>query len=490
MCTAGTMDDPGENPLRDSHEEGRGSPNGHSVERKSLDSSQVASPDQEPHEEGGVHDSTQSEPGKDTHEEGGEPPADPQSPASTHATVKSSSHSPRKAEPEDDPLEEAGDQSGIARNQEAFMQSSPVPPDRDTHEEVGETPTSTFTSKKGSQRTTFSEDESMFRASRKSKMKVKYKIWTKLLGVAALKFGNSIESPGKGQRPATRWKHRKLRKFWKIVMEDDDLKTPKLLNGHSNNRPPEYGEPTVHHGPLKICTSRKMKNVRMFPSNPAQPCNNTEDHALSQKPNVIPLSSVPTETCGSRAERFTKKRHKAERYHMKRVDQSNAKLQHVPRPACVIQASRPIGKIRTSVNSKSLICWVQTLPTAAENFLPPEGYVKKRQLDEEAETFYRSRRSSVDFNRPLHHACDALTPLKRNPRTTAAVDPLDQHALPMNNVRKERPPTRNEALRLNKICVPMQADQEKTKIRAWALGAKLFLFKQPEDSEHPGSEIF
>ena len=85
-------------------------------------------------------------------------------------------------------------------------------------------------------------------------MKVNYKIWTKLLGVAALKFGNPIESPGKGKRPATRWKHRKLRKFWQIVMEDDDLKTPELLNEYGNNRPPEYGEPTEQQGPLKICT--------------------------------------------------------------------------------------------------------------------------------------------------------------------------------------------------------------------------------------------
>ena len=416
VCTAGTTDDPGENPRRDSHEEGGGSPNGHSVERKSLDSFQVASPDQETHEEGGVHDTTQSEPGKDTHEEGGEPPADPQSPASTHATVRSSSDSPRKAEPEDDPLEEAGDQSGIPRNQNSFMQSSHAPPNRDIHEEVGETPAPTITSKKGSQRTTFSVDESMFRASRKSKMKARCRTWAKLLRVEVLKLGNSIESPGKGKRPATRWKHRKLRKFWKIVMEEDDLKTPKLLNGYGNNRPPEYGEPTDHHGPPKSCVSRKMKNVRMSQPSSAQPCNNTEDHALSQKPNVIPLSSVATETCGSRAERFTKKRHKAKRYHMKRVDQSNAKLQHVPRPACVIQASRPIGKIRTSVNSKSLICWMQTLPNAAENFLPPEDYEKKR-LDEDAETFDRS--SSVDFNRPLHHACDALTRLRRSHRTTA-----------------------------------------------------------------------
>ena len=483
VCTAGTTFDPDENPRRDIHEEGGGSPKEHSVEKKPLDSSQVASPGQNTHEEGGVHDSTQSEPRKDTHEEGREPPAELQSPASTHATVRTSSDFPRRAEPDDDPLEEVGDKSGITRrNQEAFMQSSPIPPDRDTHEEVGETPTSMFTSKKGSQRTTFSEDESMFRASRKSKMKVKYKIWTELLRVAALKFGNPIESPGKGQRPATRWKHRKLRKFWKIIMDDDDLKTPELLNEYGNNRPPEHGETPDQQGPLKICRSHKMKNVRMFPSDPAQPCNNTEDHALSQKPNVILLPSDPTKTCGSRAERFTKKRHKSERYHMKRVDQSNAKLQHVPRTACVIQASGPIGKIRTSVNSKSLSCWMQTLPTAAENFLPPKGYVNKRQLDEDAETFCRSRRSSVDFNRTRHHACDALTLPKRNPRTTAAVDPLDQHTLTMNNVTKERSPTRNEAPRLNKICVPKRAHQEKTKIRDCALD-DIFLFKQPEDPE-------
>ena len=455
VCTAGTTDDPGENPRRDSHEEEGGSPNGHSVERKSLDSFQVASPDQETHEEGGVHDTKQSEPGKDTHEEGGEPPADPQSPTSTHATVRSSSDSPRKAEPEDDPLEEAGDQSGIPRNQNSFMQSSHAPPNRDFHEEVGETPAPTTTSKKGSQRTTFSVDESMFRASRKSKMKVKYKIWTKLLGVAALKFGNPIESPGKGQRPVTRWKHRKLRKFWKFFMKEDDLKTPKFLNGHGNNRPPEYGEPPDGE-------PRKMKNVRMFPSDPAQPCNNTEDHALSQKPNVILQSSVPTETCGSRAERLTKKRHKTERCHMKRVDQSNANLQHVPRPACVIQGSGPIEKISMSVNSKSLICEMQTLPIAAENFLPPEDYVKKRQLDVDAETSYRSRRSSVDFIRPRHHACDALTRSRRNPRTTALVDPLDQHTLTMNDVTEERAaypsPLRGEVLLLNKSCAPRRAE--------------------------------
>ena len=359
------------------------------------------------------------------------------------------------------------------------MQSSHVPPDRDTHEEVGETPTSTFTSKKGSQRTTFSEDESMFRASRKSKMKVKYKIWTKLLEVAALKFGNLIESPGKGKRPATRWKHRKLRKFWKIDMKDDDLKTPKLLNEHDNNRPPKYGEPPHHHGPLKSCRSRKMKNVRMFPSNPARPCNNTEDHALSQKPNVIRQSSVLTETCGSRAECFMKKRHKAERYHMKRVDQSNTKPQHVPRSACVIQASGPIGKIRTSLNFKSLISEMQTLPIAAENFLPPEDYVAKRQLDVDAETLYRNRRSPVDFRRPLHHAYDARTLLKRNLRTTAAVDPLDQHTSPMNNVMKELPPTRENVLRLNKICVPKWEHQEKTKIRDCPLDDKFFYLNNP-----------
>ena len=218
--------------------------------------------------------------------------------------------------------------ASLNASQEASMQSSHVPPDRDTHEEVGETPTSTFTSKKGSQRTTFSEDESMFRASRKSKMKVKYKIWTKLLGVAALKFGNPMESPGKGKRPATRWKHRKLRKFWKIVMDDDDLKTPELLNEHGNNRPPEYGEPPDHHhGPLKSCVSRKMKNARMFQSNPAQPCNSTEDHALSQKPNVIRQSSVLADTREGRADCSIKDWNEAERYHMKRVDQSNP--QHV-----------------------------------------------------------------------------------------------------------------------------------------------------------------
>ena len=336
------------------------------------------------------------------------------------------------------------------------MQSSHAPLNRDIHEEVGETPASTTTPKKGSQRTTFSVDESMFRASRKSKMKAICRTWAKLLRMEVLKLGNSIESPGKGKRPTMRWKHRKLRKFWK--MEEDDMKTPKLLNGYGNNRPPEYGEPTDPHGPPKSCVSRKMKNVRMSQPSSAQPCNNTEDHALSQKPNVIPLSSVPTETCGSRAECFTKKRHKAERYHMKRVDQSNAKLQHV------IQGSGPIGKIRTSANSKSLICWMPTLPTAAENFLPPEGYVNKRQLDEDAETFYRSRRSSVDFDRPRHHACDALTLLKRNPRTTAAVDRPDQHRLTKNNVTQERSPTRDEALVLNKICVSMRANQENKKI--------------------------
>ena len=35
------------------------------------------------------------------------------------------------------------------------------------------------------------------------------------------------------------------------------------------------------------------------------------------------------------------------------------------------------------------------------------------------------------------------------------------------------------ALLLNKICVSMQADQEKTKIRACALGTRLFLFQAP-----------
>ena len=134
----------------------------------------------------------------------------------------------------------------------------------------------------------------------------------------------------------------------------------------------------------------------------------------------------------------------------------------MPRPACGIRASRPIGKIRTSVNSKSPICWMQTLPTAAEHLLPPEGYVKKRQLDEDAETFYRSRRSPVDFNRPLHHACDALTSLKCNPRTTTGMNPLDQHVLITKDVTEERAaypsPLRGGVLLLNKSCSPRRAE--------------------------------